>query len=635
MAVEPSVADNTTSSASEADASGNRTNRASKRFVTLRVKTIVLLACTVLGLFLALYIPLRLVVLGSYLALESDLTRTEVSRANDGLQNAIYRISNTAAGYATWDDTYRFVQDHNDNYMRANLADPSFPAEDINLVMIVDTDHQVVGAKAYDLENEISVDVPSFFLQPEILESFIFDRDEVSGSTSGVVMLPDGPMLIASQPILTSDGEGPARGSLLMGRYLDERLGKQIAESLHMNVQFYRIDGAQPLAGDQALSADDTTVEIMSEARVAGIRQVNDVFGQPAIGIRVELERAIYAQGRATVDYFTLALIAVTLVSLAVTILGLEWMVLARIAQLDARAHTIGESGDVSLRMEVEGNDELSRLSQSINSMLDAIDRAEKTRRSAEEMRARTQEELLRSREQFSQMLVHDLKNPLMGVKGYADMLSRMSLDPTQRELAEGIQRSNAATLNLVTQLLDIAKLSEGRLELRCSNVDARKLLQECAHEMSSWAKIENKAIRVSVSANFPLIYVDEGLIRRVVLNLTSNAIKHTPYATEITLGAEMVDGKAEIFVHDTGPGIAPEVKQRLFERFATKSEHTSYHSTGLGLTFCKLAVEAHNGTISVASSQATGTTFTIHLPVPTVNPPALPTLPKPVTTVL
>jgi len=315
--------------------------------------------------------------------------------------------------------------------------------------------------------------------------------------------------------------------------------------------------------------------------------------------------------------------------------LGLEWMVLARIAQLDARAHTIGESGDVSLRMEVEGNDELSRLSQSINSMLDAIDQAEKTRRSAEEMRARTQEELLRSREQFSQMLVHDLKNPLMGVKGYADMLSRMSLDPTQRELAEGIQRSNAATLNLVTQLLDIAKLSEGRLELRCSNVDARKLLQECAHEMSSWAKIENKAIRVSVSANFPLIYVDEGLIRRVVLNLTSNAIKHTPYATEITLGAEMVDGKAEIFVHDTGPGIAPEVKQRLFERFATKSEHTSYHSTGLGLTFCKLAVEAHNGTISVASSQATGTTFTIHLPVPTVNPPALPTLPKPVTTVL
>jgi signal transduction histidine kinase len=633
MAVEPSIADNTSLSPSKADESGPHTNRSSKRFVTLRLKTIVLLACTILGLFLALYIPLRIVVLGSYLDLESQQTTTEVSRANDALQSAISRVSNTAAGYATWDDTYKFVQDRNDLYMRANLADPSFPAEDINLVMIVDTEHQVIGAKAYDLVNERSVDVPSFFLSPQTLESFLFDLDEVKSSVSGIVMLNDGPMLVAAQPILTSDGEGPVRGTLLMGRYLDEILGLQIAESLHLDVQFHRIDQGQTLEAGE-LSSSATAVQILSESRIAGVRQVDDVFGQPALAIQVELPRAIYAQGRVTVDYFTLALIAVAMVSLGVTVLGLEWMVLARIGQLDARAHTIGESGDVSLRMEVDGNDELSRLSQSINGMLAAIDQAEQTRRGAEEVRARTQEELLRSREQFSQMLVHDLKNPLMGVKGYADMLSRMSLDTTQRELAEGIQRSNAATLNLVTQLLDIARLSEGRLELRCSNVDVRKLLHECAHEMSSWAKIENKAIRINVSANFPLIYADEGLIRRVILNLTSNAIKHTPYATEITLGAEMVNGKAEIFVHDTGPGISPEVKQRLFERFASSNEHTSYHSTGLGLTFCKLAVEAHDGTISVASSQATGTTFTLHLPVPVVNQAAMPTLPKPVTTV-
>jgi signal transduction histidine kinase len=292
-------------------------------------------------------------------------------------------------------------------------------------------------------------------------------------------------------------------------------------------------------------------------------------------------------------------------------------MVLARVARLDARAHAIGEIGDVSLRMELIGNDELARLSLSINSMLAALEHAQLTREQAEEARAQTQEELLRAREQFSQMLVHDLKNPLTSSKGFLDLLNRTALDEDQQELLAGVNRGTSNTLALVTQILDIARLTEGKLELRREEIAIEALLQSCAHELRPWADMEQKPIVVSIPTTCPPLTADESLLRRVLLNLTSNAIKHTPPSTAITLGVELADANIQLFVRDTGPGIPVEIKHQLFQRFASTTGTNQHQSnTGLGLAFCKLAIEAHGGTISLESASGQGTKFTITLPL-------------------
>jgi signal transduction histidine kinase len=315
----------------------------------------------------------------------------------------------------------------------------------------------------------------------------------------------------------------------------------------------------------------------------------------------------------------------VALASLIVSVLGLERMVLARIGKLDTRAHAIGESGDISLRMQEIGNDELTRLSQSINGMLAALEHAQTTRKQAEEARAQTQEELLRAREQFSQMLVHDLKNPLTAIKGYLDLLNMTSLDEEQHTLIQGVYRGTSNTLALVTQILDIARLSEGRLELRRQEVEIEALLHECAHELRPWADMEEKPIAITVAPGFPLLKFDLGLLRRVLVNLVSNAIKHTPPHTAITLGADIVGTSVDIFVHDSGPGIPADLHEQLFQRFgATTISSERQSNTGLGLTFCKLAVEAHDGTISVESGPHQGTTFTIALPLETLDSAAV-----------
>ncbi|HET9222417.1 MAG TPA: CHASE4 domain-containing protein [Roseiflexaceae bacterium] len=566
--------------------------REARRFVALRTKTLALLTITAIGLVAALYIPLRMIVLGSFLELEARTTQTEVERARDALRTAITKIDDSTAGYATWDDTYAFVQDHNPEYLEDNLADPSFPAEDINLAMIVDDTGQIVGAKAYDLAQQRSIPVPPYFLQPDATHSALFKHTALDSSTTGLILLPEGPMLVASRPILTSDGHGPIHGALLMGRFLDDALIQRLAEATHLDVTFHHLEDPQLPASARTLTGEDSVItEHLSEQSIAGMTLLPDLDGKPVLVLRVETPRSIYAQGVTTVNYTMIALMLVALASVAASLLGLERVVLARIAKLDTQAHTIGESGDLALRMQEMGNDELARLSQSINSMLGALEHAQLTRIQAEEARAKSQEELLRAREEFSQMLVHDLKTPLTTISGYLSLLSKTNLDEDQQELVAGVNRGATNTLALVTQLLDIARLSEGRLELRLEEIEIEPLLRSCARELQPWADMEEKAIQVEVAPTFPSFTADIGLLRRMLVNLISNAIKHTPPRTAITLGAEIDSAVVQVYVHDTGPGISEDVQRRLFERFAATGDTSRVQgNTGLGLTFCKLA---------------------------------------------
>jgi signal transduction histidine kinase len=404
---------------------------------------------------------------------------------------------------------------------------------------------------------------------------------------------------------------------MLMGRYVDDSFIQRLSNATHLSLAFFRYNDPQLPAKAQALSPDQIITEPSSEQTIIGVTALTDVFGEPGVVLQVDVPRTIYAQGKTTVNYFTLAMIVVALAGLAVSLIGLDRMVLTRLASLDKRALAIGASGNLSLRMETIGNDELTRLSQSINGMLESIEQIELKRRDAEEIRAHAQEDLLRAREQFSQMLVHDLKNPLTSIRGFVDMLKRTALNADQQELTDGIVRGTTHLLDLVSEILDVARLSEGRLDLRRKEVDISSLLEACAIELQPWATMDRTSIVVSNVRQLRPISIDVSLMNRVLANLVSNAIKHTPPGTKITLGAQIVDNTIQITIHDTGSGISKELQARLFERFAiVQNAERRQNSTGLGLAFCKLAVEAHGGTIQVESVAHIGTTFTILLPL-------------------
>jgi len=590
------------------------------RVVTLRAKTLVILIATLAGLLLIMYLSLRFILLESFIALEQQSIQQNVERAINALSDDITTLDRTTLDYASWDDTYAFMDDGNQEYLK-NYVDTTFSSNRLNLVLVVNTDGQSIFAKAFDLNAQRAIAPPQRLLRFQA-DDRLLRRSDAQGSTTGVIILPEGPMLVAARPILTSNYEGPLHGTLIMGRALDAAEIQRLADTTRLSLSVYSLDDPQipdEIRSASAGLAQDGSIEVraLSEQAVVGYTAIKDVYGSPAIVVRVQSARSIYQQGQTSIRYFALLLLVAGIVFGIVVLALLEWAVLSRMARLEGDARHIGASGDQSARVSVEGADELARLASGVNGMLDALERAQQDRRKAEEERARFQEELIRAREQMVQMAVHDLKNPLTAIAGFLQALRATSLRSEQLELAEGASGSVASMSSLVETFLDVAQLQEGRLSIHTDSCDIVALFKGCIRELSLWAEQDQKQIAIAVTEPFPNLIVDSGLMRRVILNLLSNAIKHTPAATSITLGADIANGHARLWVQDTGQGISPDLQSRLFERFSTDNRpRQGQTSTGLGLAFCKLAAEAHGGTIELNSGPGQGTKFTVVLPL-------------------
>jgi two-component system OmpR family sensor kinase len=232
-------------------------------------------------------------------------------------------------------------------------------------------------------------------------------------------------------------------------------------------------------------------------------------------------------------------------------------------------------------------------------------------------------------RDQLTQLVVHDLKNPLTALIGYLDLLRMSGLSDEQHEFLRRAQLNGYNLSAQINDLLYISQLEEGKLELERTLFVPHALLDECAAQMQAWVAQEQQHICVEAAGAMPY-YGDTRLLRRVLLNLISNAIKHNPPGTQIVLSAfrpepspSPADGApltlpALVFaVRDTGRGILPEQLDHIFEKYGRGStpSPTRQTSSGLGLTLCRLVAEAHGGAIAVESVVDAGSVFTVTLP--------------------
>ncbi|MCB8988752.1 MAG: hypothetical protein H6661_13510 [Ardenticatenaceae bacterium] len=227
-------------------------------------------------------------------------------------------------------------------------------------------------------------------------------------------------------------------------------------------------------------------------------------------------------------------------------------------------------------------------------------------------------------RDDLTDMVVHDLRTPLTSMRLSLDLLEKLLDAPEQAEfrqrLIDNAQGSVEQMLVLINQMLDLAKLEAGQLNLSCQPLALPQLLQEKAQFYMPQAEASEKHIYVETQPDLPLISADPDLVGRVVDNLVGNALKYTRAGGRISLCAQASGTAVLVQVADDGEGIAPEAAARIFDKFyqVTDAEGQPLRrGTGLGLSFCKLVVEAHNGRIWVDSQPGQGSTFSFTLPIP------------------
>ena len=216
-------------------------------------------------------------------------------------------------------------------------------------------------------------------------------------------------------------------------------------------------------------------------------------------------------------------------------------------------------------------------------------------------------------RDNLTAMLVHDLRTPLTGLLGPLQMLEAQMLGPldeTQKEVVHISNQSGQRLLGMVNALLDVSKMEAGEFTIARQTIEIEPLLERAVRAARPIEDVNTAPI--GINCNLQLASADPDLLERVLINLLGNALKFTPPTGKITLSVVPEGERARFAVRDTGPGIAPEFQSKIFEKFGQVESRAKGHkfSTGLGLTFCKLAVEAHGGRIGVQSEVGKGATF-------------------------
>ncbi len=260
--------------------------------------------------------------------------------------------------------------------------------------------------------------------------------------------------------------------------------------------------------------------------------------------------------------------------------------------------------------------DEIGNLMRSRNMMLERL--AHTLREVQESYKKIT--ELEKMKDNLTQMIVHDLKNPLGVMLLGMDVLDKKgNVSADQKKLLQHARTSGQQMLGMIQNLLDISKMESGKLQLNLSPIDLSTIAAEILETLKANGLAEAKTLTLSVEPDLPIVRADEDLLRRVVQNLLSNALKHTSRGGHIELSITKGENNSLLVaITDDGMGISKEDQARIFDKFEQVGLRDAKQRTGsgLGLTFCKLAVEAHGGKIWVESEQGRGSTFFVQVPV-------------------
>lgn len=224
---------------------------------------------------------------------------------------------------------------------------------------------------------------------------------------------------------------------------------------------------------------------------------------------------------------------------------------------------------------------------------------------------------LLQMREDMVHMIVHDLRNPLTTILLSADLLSDPALPEHRKpEKIERITRGGHRLQSLIDSLLLMAKIEAGKMVLKYTNADLNQICLSLVEDFEAIAIQKKLKLCLNLPAEIKPVNIDLPVFRRILDNLLSNSIKFSPANSQIVISVEYPEiGGVNISVADMGVGINEDIKSMIFEKYEIGTLVPNTSQLGLGLAFCKLAIEAHGGNITVQNNEPKGSIFTISIP--------------------
>ncbi len=501
-------------------------------------------------------------------------------RVQDALAAELAAMQTYATDWGNWDEAYRYLDDRNPAFVAANIAPSTLAGLRMNLLALYDTAGRPVQEHEFDLIRGRTLPTDAAIerlFRPG--SSLLRDRD--TAGLSGLAMLAGRPLLLAIRPILTTDKTGPARGTLVMGRFLDSAEVALLAVQTHLSV-------ALLAPGDPRVprlrEGKPAAVKPLGRQFVAAYAPVHDLFGHAALVLEVSQARSIVERGRTAISWLFIALLAVCLALGGLSVLLLETLVLGRLSRLTRDVVALGRHQDgVCHLVRASGRDELATLAGEINKSVAALEEAnvalaEKNRELADAGRQR--------RELMDIAMMHDFGTPMTVVQGYAELLRDGVLGPVpdkQKKAVEAIYSNLRSLDTLRSQMLEVSGFDRGDVALELADAKLHELILTSVADLGALISERNMDVQVRVP-DVP-VRCDPDRIRQVVRTYLAGMVKYAVDGMRVLVAAGPDDAQMHVVfsVETTNP-----VAGSSQDRFGSWG--------GLGMALADAIIAAHHG---------------------------------------
>ena len=583
--------------------------------MSLRSKVILVLMGIVCLLLVMDAVVLKFAVVRSFEDLEHTQARRNMIRVINAFERETNNLSVTVTDWAAWDDTYEFVVDHNLDYEESNLLFDTFEVLRINLLFIFDRAGRVVWGKVFDLETEEEIGLSEFPAGGLPPAHILLTHETAESSVEGLYRTEQGVMLLTSWPILTSDTEGPIRGTFIMGRFYDDAavtdLGRQVELALH----------GWPLGSAPLPDAERAALESITPASPLYLgtgrngllpiyASLPSVDGIPALLLRADMTMDVTNVGTRTA-WFTFASLFVGGMLIAGVMLALmQQLVVGPLTAFTRHILSLGtEGGHVELHA-VRRSDEIGTLAREFQDLLKRLREVHK----------------IEALGRMTAGVAHEFNNLLQIITGSLELVE-MEYEGREgpRRHLRGAREAAIRGGELTQRLLSYAGQHPLRREVVEVGAFVSNTVQLVRPLLGETIEIET----VTADDVRPII-VDRGQLETALVNLAVNARNAMPEGGKITIEVANVhldeafaatrsyDVKTGNYimlaVHDTGMGMSPEVIEHAFDPFFTTREVGE--GTGLGLSMVYgFVTRQSGGYVDIESKEGRGTTVILYLP--------------------
>ncbi len=563
-----------------------------KTLLVLSITFIIILFCTIAGVSMTLYIDQ----LGH---LEQQQVTTDVTQVISAMVNEQDDLSNTLRDWSYWNDTNQFALDQNQYYITQNMNEKSLSTIRVNLFILTDTQGNLVYGKVVDPVTGRESQLPENFSELLPPGHPFLNHTSLTDTNTGFLLLPTGPMMIASSPVLNNMREGPSHGVLVMGRSLNKGAFARISRTTGNPISAYwkgdMVADDLQLSLLKQMNPDSGVVSIpSSDDTISGFTVINDVNGRKIL-IVTNQPRDIYLNGLTLIRTYLIIFIFLLLVTLFIVLFAVDQIVLKRLNHLTNRVRMLGQGKNDDMKPEFTGSDEITLLEQAI-----LIAHTDLKNSEQELMKISTSLATANQKLNLISLLTRkDLTNQTFILSSYLE-LAKTQL-ARKDHIIETLQKC-AQAIQSIDETIEYSKdYQDMGIKLpKWQNVKIALLLG------LSHVSIGN--IQHNIETADLEIFTDP-LIEKVFQRLFENSVKHGDHVTLIRVWHTVTFEGVTIFFEDDGIGIPLEKKEQIFLR----AEFTRV-SRG-SLIFVREILDITGITITETGEPGKGVRFEIMVP--------------------